>query len=323
MNPHVLVAVLILSLAAGTASLIVLAAAYRVGRSASLGLYALFSAGLLVMAARTLAVDYLSLNTGSRLSAGLVAAFFRAPAAITALMVGVLPLLAHRLVGSPLGRSGDPAFGAAAALLCALTLTPLYAAYERFPRGISAGPAFYPVGAALMAMAAYAVALTAARLGRVEAGIAPVAKKGLAAFAAFLPFLGFDLFYRPAPGGAGATPFLPGFFPLFLIAVSAGSSYYGIRYLTRRRPEPSAPESSVLETLDARLGEIAEGRGLTARERDVARLALRGASSKEIAGELGISKRTADNHLYRLYGKLGIESRNELTSLLSGRRPAD
>jgi DNA-binding CsgD family transcriptional regulator len=322
MSPHLQVAILILSLAAGTASLIVLAAAYRASGSFPLGLFAIFSACLLFLASRTLAVDYLSLNTGSRLSSPLVAVFFRAPALVTALMVGILPFLARGLFGPPPGKAVGRFLAAAIAIVGLVALTPLYGSYDRARGAIAFGPARYPVAAILLATAAWAIARAAVGARRLDPSLAPMVRKAVAAFAVFLPFLALDLFYSPGPGAADATPFLPGFFPLFLIAVSAGSVFYGIRYLLRRPAPPSAPstgpdEAPVMERLASRLDALSEGKGLTAREREVARLALGGASSKEIARELRISRRTADNHLYRLYLKLGIESRYELTALLS------
>lgn len=55
---------------------------------------------------------------------------------------------------------------------------------------------------------------------------------------------------------------------------------------------------------------------LTARERDVARLAADGDSNAEIARRLGISVRTAETHLQRAYAKLGVHDRGELRSAL-------
>jgi DNA-binding CsgD family transcriptional regulator len=51
---------------------------------------------------------------------------------------------------------------------------------------------------------------------------------------------------------------------------------------------------------------------LTKREREVATLAAGGMTSREIAERLFVSVRTVDNHLGRVYDKLGISSRAEL-----------
>lgn len=55
---------------------------------------------------------------------------------------------------------------------------------------------------------------------------------------------------------------------------------------------------------------------LTAREREIAVLAARGRASKEIASALYLSPRTVDNHLQRVYAKLGVSGREGLAALL-------
>jgi DNA-binding CsgD family transcriptional regulator len=61
---------------------------------------------------------------------------------------------------------------------------------------------------------------------------------------------------------------------------------------------------------------------LTGRERQIARLAAAGVASKEIADQLYLSARTVDNHLLRVYAKLGIAGRAELAVALRA-VPAD
>jgi DNA-binding NarL/FixJ family response regulator len=56
---------------------------------------------------------------------------------------------------------------------------------------------------------------------------------------------------------------------------------------------------------------------LTRREREIAALAVRGLTNKEIASSLVISVRTVDNHLSNAYAKLGITTRAELALALS------
>jgi DNA-binding CsgD family transcriptional regulator/tetratricopeptide (TPR) repeat protein len=55
---------------------------------------------------------------------------------------------------------------------------------------------------------------------------------------------------------------------------------------------------------------------LTAREREVALLAATGRSSRAIAERLHLSVRTVDNHLARIYDKLGVSSRAALSAAL-------
>lgn len=77
----------------------------------------------------------------------------------------------------------------------------------------------------------------------------------------------------------------------YLLRVDAELSKAGMRRTTRRRRSP-------LE--------------LTDREQDVATLALRGLSNKEIATELYVSLKAVEYHLRNVYGKLGVTSRREL-----------
>lgn len=57
--------------------------------------------------------------------------------------------------------------------------------------------------------------------------------------------------------------------------------------------------------------------GLTSREEEVARFASIGYSSKQISQRLHISVRTVDTHLGRVFTKLGIDSRDSLTTWLA------
>jgi DNA-binding CsgD family transcriptional regulator len=55
---------------------------------------------------------------------------------------------------------------------------------------------------------------------------------------------------------------------------------------------------------------------LSARELEIAHLVAEGLSSREVAERLYVSVRTVDNHLQRIYTKLGITNRSELPSAL-------
>jgi DNA-binding CsgD family transcriptional regulator len=59
---------------------------------------------------------------------------------------------------------------------------------------------------------------------------------------------------------------------------------------------------------------------ITDREREIAMLAADGLSNRQIAERLSLSVRTVDGHLYRIFAKLGIESRDQLVLLMSGAR---
>jgi DNA-binding CsgD family transcriptional regulator len=59
---------------------------------------------------------------------------------------------------------------------------------------------------------------------------------------------------------------------------------------------------------------IAEAYGLTLREREVARLVVAGNSNPEVADALCISVTTVQDHLKKVFAKLGVASRHELTA---------
>ncbi len=59
---------------------------------------------------------------------------------------------------------------------------------------------------------------------------------------------------------------------------------------------------------------IAEAYGLTAREREVARLVVAGNSNPEVATALTISVTTVQDHLKKVFAKLDVSSRHELTA---------
>jgi DNA-binding CsgD family transcriptional regulator len=58
---------------------------------------------------------------------------------------------------------------------------------------------------------------------------------------------------------------------------------------------------------------VADAYGLTRREREVLGLLASGHSRHEIAMSLSVSPYTVDDHVKRLFGKLGVHSRSELT----------
>ncbi|MGD9606144.1 MAG: LuxR C-terminal-related transcriptional regulator [Leucobacter sp.] len=64
---------------------------------------------------------------------------------------------------------------------------------------------------------------------------------------------------------------------------------------------------------------------LSPREQEIARAAADRARTREIADRLGISQRTVDNHLARIYSKLGISGRDQLSEALniSRREPGE
>jgi DNA-binding CsgD family transcriptional regulator len=91
-------------------------------------------------------------------------------------------------------------------------------------------------------------------------------------------------------------------------AAGRGFEPCGARWRQRRTHDAMRRVGSAGRRLAARAG----GSALTRREREVARLAARGNTAREIAAKLSITERTVEGHLSNVYAKLGVSSKLEL-----------
>ena len=57
--------------------------------------------------------------------------------------------------------------------------------------------------------------------------------------------------------------------------------------------------------------------GLSAREREVLELIVRGRSNKEIGSSLGVAENTVKNHVKVILGKLGVQDRTQAATAAS------
>lgn len=76
---------------------------------------------------------------------------------------------------------------------------------------------------------------------------------------------------------------------------------------------------TVLAGSTSRMAEVSRERQLdqlTPRETEVSRLVKLGYSNKEIAGQMHVSSRTVEGHLYQIYMKLGVSNRSDLLAAL-------
>ncbi|MDP9399676.1 MAG: helix-turn-helix transcriptional regulator, partial [Actinomycetota bacterium] len=67
---------------------------------------------------------------------------------------------------------------------------------------------------------------------------------------------------------------------------------------------------------------VARCHGLTPREREIASLVLRGASTKAIGAALHLSAWTVQDHLKSIFAKTGVRTRGELSALMLGAEAA-
>ena len=112
---------------------------------------------------------------------------------------------------------------------------------------------------------------------------------------------------------------------------AAGASRLAAQQGLRSRQRDAAVQSAeyaapcgaaltpMLETL---VGKSALG-SLTRREQEIALMAARGLSKREIAESLFLSTRTIGNHINHVYGKLGISSREELRAAVGVQADAE
>ena len=77
----------------------------------------------------------------------------------------------------------------------------------------------------------------------------------------------------------------------------------------------AALEPGVAARLLERMSESERGEELSARELEVLRLLVEGASNKAIAGRLSLSENTVKSHISHIFGKLGVQSRAEAVAV--------
>ena len=78
---------------------------------------------------------------------------------------------------------------------------------------------------------------------------------------------------------------------------------------------PSLQRALILEMVGGNTSDTRTFEILSGREKEVLSLVCEGLSNKQIAQRLYLSIRTVENHLARLYGKLGVSSRTEAAVL--------
>lgn len=103
--------------------------------------------------------------------------------------------------------------------------------------------------------------------------------------------------------------YIPGMATLFLF------NLFPIVWL-RRYFRPETVEMVPILEDPILLDRFCEQHGISNREREIAELIVQGKSNKEIEDQLFISLNTVKNHIYRLFRKIGVNSRSQLIHLL-------
>lgn len=164
----------------------------------------------------------------------------------------------------------------------------------------------------------------AARLGRANAVAVPLAKVAGESDSRLVQAYAHHARARATRGGNAldqASATFEGMGALLLAAEAAAEASRVHEAAGARRAALNAAEQAT--RLAARcegartpaLAEFVQPLPLTRREREVAALAARGLSNREIADRLVVSVRTVANHLHSAYMKLGIEGREQLRSV--------
>jgi non-specific serine/threonine protein kinase len=86
--------------------------------------------------------------------------------------------------------------------------------------------------------------------------------------------------------------------------------------LSEEEPDPSANRLPLGSPTNEPLS------SLTDREREVATLVARGLTNRQVAQELAISERTAENHVAKILRKLGLSSRIQIASWATEGQPS-
>lgn len=201
------------------------------------------------------------------------------------------PPFYHRFLGLPLGAWPQRIYAAVWGVF--LTITVLGLDPARFSFLLPGILVLY------FGMVCWGLLLIGGRLRR-SPPLEPLTKRFLVRFA-LVGAVSVPLFVVDILGTAGGWPWLAAVdnlsLPFFLLILD-------VLILVEARRWTALPLVQGSEVEPAAVPE-----GLTAREAEIARYILEGASAKEIASALDLSPKTVENHTYRIYQKLGVKSR--------------
>jgi DNA-binding CsgD family transcriptional regulator len=296
--PHLTIAFYALALIAGTASLTQTFMIWQRHRKPVIRRYGVFLLALYLVLAGFL-VDLYARITALSHTAEARAITWILLAGGGILYIFICPYFFHSLAGLSLTRAGRIIFSLIDALACLGA-----AANIAFP---SYAPVTIALSGILFAMIAYGIIFIAIHLkGIGEKTLKRALTLFLCLSAAFFPFMLIDavMSYVPFLSLFGFMENLAQ--PVYFLALNCLTIAFGVRYLNR----PAFAEQDRLTEY------FLSTFGVTEREREIIGLLLEGAGSKQIGEKLFISPKTAENHLYNIYQKLGVRNRVQLFQLI-------
>jgi DNA-binding CsgD family transcriptional regulator len=166
------------------------------------------------------------------------------------------------------------------------------------------------------------------RLGRAGDVVERLAYLATTVEGPLAPVIAWNARAAASADGGGLLGAAEAFADLGLSLYAAEAAATAIPLLRAARSSQTTTASELLTVLLARCDGVRTPTlvvtrpTLTTRERQIAKLAAAGVPSKEIADRLYLSSRTVDNHLLRVYAKLGVAGRAELPGALRA-LPAD
>jgi DNA-binding CsgD family transcriptional regulator len=160
------------------------------------------------------------------------------------------------------------------------------------------------------------------RLGRAGDVVERLAELATTVEGPIAPVMAWHARAAAAADGNGLLAAAQAFADLGLSMYAAETAATAIPLLRAARAPQTTAASELLAVLLARCEGVKAPTlvvaqpALTTRERQIAKLAAAGVPSKGIADQLYLSARTVDNHLLRVYAKLGVAGRAELAGAL-------
>ncbi len=227
------------------------------------------------------------------------------------IMFTAFPMAVHRILEVRYEKWRNRILIVLNLLLNSIQYFPVGSSYDLETGTLNLGPLFALTGIGQLTVIAYSVLLLLTGFRNIKAK--PVRLLLMLAgmlTLIFIPGFFHDITYSMGRRYFDIFPTELIFFPLYYFIISLIVIIYSGRYFIAI----TQLENSTQLTEDL-LRELSRKHGLTEREKEVIPLIVEGMSNKQIAGNLFISTKTVDNHIYNIYRKLEINSRFELLSM--------